>query len=154
MTKRILKIDKGVGISVEEDRMLAAVARSAGTRSRSRTITYLINAAANGIKVGEAPAELLGDESPKNIGVHYYVTRGESNKLSELCAYFGVGEKDVIRHLIRAYYAELPTEPTAKQIPLPEPVAEDPRAEFEAELLAALKDIARQLKMLNNVRWS
>ena len=133
MAKKITKIDKGVGISAEEARMLDVIAVATGTRYRSRALTHLVTEAAAGMKNpgAESPAELLTDAGAKEIGVHFYLTKLESNKLSELCAYFRAGEKDVIRHLIHAYYEAMPgidipaeAEPSVTQMPLPEPERE------------------------------
>lgn len=144
MARKIWKVDKGLGLSPEEDRMLAAIAKSAGEVYRTRMIATLINQAAADAKKTEAPAELLADGETKSIGIHYCVTRDEMNKLSDLCAFYRAGEKDVVRHLIRAYYEAMPvtespaeSEPTATQMPLPEPVEDDDKT---AEIIATLKD--------------
>ena len=169
MARKTWKVAKGLGLSPEEDRMLAAIAKSAGEEYRTRMIATLINQAAADTKKAEAPAELLADGEIKTVGIHYYVTRDEMNKLSDLCAYFRAGEKDVVRHLIRAYYdalpAEMPAEPTATQMPLPEPLSEaeaiaarieaermHDAGEFRAVLLKVLGRIADGLDALNESR--
>ena len=169
MARKTWKVAKGLGLSPEEDRMLAAIAKSAGEEYRTRMIATLINQAAADTKKAEAPAELLADGKIKTVGIHYYVTRDEMNKLSDLCAYFRAGEKDVVRHLIRAYYdalpAEMPAEPTATQMPLPEPLSEaeaiaarieaermHDAGEFRAALLKVLGRIADGLDALNESR--
>ena len=167
MARKTWKVAKGLGLSPEEDRMLAAIAKSAGEEYRTRMIATLINQAAADTKKAEAPAELLADGEIKTVGIHYYVTRDEMNKLSDLCAYFRAGEKDVVRHLIRAYYDALPAEAelTATQMPLPEPLSEAEAiaarieaermhddGEFRADLLKVLGRIADALDALNESR--
>ena len=167
MARKTWKVAKGLGLSPEEDRMLAAIAKNAGEEYRTRMIATLINQAAADTKKAEAPAELLADGEIKTVGIHYYVTRDEMNKLSDLCAYFRAGEKDVVRHLIRAYYDALPAEaePAATQMPLPEPLSEAETiaarieaermhddGEFRADLLKVLGRIADGLDALNESR--
>ena len=167
MARKTWKVAKGLGLSPEEDRMLAAIAKSAGEEYRTRMIATLINQAAADTKKAEAPAELLEDGEIKTVGIHYYVTRDEMNKLSDLCAYFRAGEKNVVRHLIRAYYDALPAEaePTATQMPLPEPLSEAEAiaarieaermhndGEFRGALLKVLGRIADGLDALNESR--
>ena len=167
MARKTWKVAKGLGLSPEEDRMLAAIAKSAGEEYRTRMIATLINQAAADMKKTDAPAELLEDGEIKTVGIHYYVTRDEMNKLSDLCAYFRAGEKDVVRHLIRAYYDALPAEaePTATQMPLPEPLSEAEAiaarieaermhddGEFRGDLLKVLGRIADGLDALNESR--
>jgi hypothetical protein len=170
MAKKITKIDKGVGISAEEARMLDVIAVATGTRYRSRALTHLVTEAAADMKKAEAPAELMTDAGAKEIGVHFYLTKLESNKLSELCAFYRAGEKDVIRHLIHAYYEAMPViespaeaEPTATQMPLPEPVEDDDKSseaietlkddgQFRWMLLGVLGQISDRLYALNESR--
>ncbi len=78
----------------------------------------------------------------------------DMNRLNKLCAEYGMRGGRLIRALIRAYYAEHeqeieavtetpteikadPAEPTATQMPLPEPVEDDDKT---AEIIATLKD--------------
>ena len=172
-------VNKNFGVTDEERAMLVETTARLGYKSMADALRDMMK---NWPKTGELGDELEPLEKANRTTLSTNLTIPEMNRLNKLSAQYGVPSGRIIRHLIRARYESLPSadetptaevqaetpaeaEPTATQMPLPEPLSEAEAiamrieaermhnpVEFRAALLKVLGRIADALDALNENR--
>ena len=125
---------KGIGIAREERAMLDEIALYLGSATMTEAICDLLQIWPKNKELAEPPAAGRAGMMSTTISL----SMSDMNRLNKLSAQYGMRSGRIIRALIRSYYTEheqeikaiveassdeppVETEPTATQIPLPEP---------------------------------
>lgn len=165
---------KGIGIAREERAMLDRIASYLGSATMAEAIRDLLQVWPKNKELTEPPA--IGRDGMMSTTIS--LSMSDMNRLNKMSAQYGMPSGKIIRALIRSYYAEhepeiaditevmadaILSEPTATQMPLPEPVEDDDKSseaietlkddgQFRWMLLGVLGQISDRLYALNESR--